>query len=245
MRPPLKHVLAENLRDCRLKAGLTQTDLARKAGTPQSRLALMESKKSPALPGLEWLARVAQALGVNVVDLLAEKAAPEARTLSSLPEDEENLAAHLKEWGAPLTGSAKKGRAFSPEAVVLGVLRAPSARLLECLPAVLAAKNMDYAKLLRLAEERGLVNRLGFVVDVARRVASDDRSERGARLERFSKQLWLKRNREREDFLTKTMPDDGEFRSWLKKKTPAAGKRWRVYGAYSLERFRDAFRAAA
>lgn len=41
------------------------------------------------------------------------------------------------------------------------------------------------------------------------------------------------------------VPEDPQFRNWLKKKTPSAGKKWGVYGAYSLERFREASRRTA
>jgi transcriptional regulator with XRE-family HTH domain len=238
----LKGVLAENLRTYRLKAGFSQTDLANKAGTPQPRVGVMESAKNPTLPRLGWLQRVADALNVHVADLLSEQAASGTKSLASLPENEENLAAHLKALGAPLTGSSHKGRAFSPEAVVLGTLRAPSARMLEALPGVLCKNDMRHAKLLQLAEQRGLVNRLGFVVDVAYRLAQENRSRRTAELRRLSKALWLKRDKDTEDFLTKEMPQDSEFHTWLKRKTPREGKKWRVYGAYSMDRFHDAAR---
>jgi hypothetical protein len=40
-------------------------------------------------------------------------------------------------------------------------------------------------------------------------------------------------------------PVDPELRNWVKKKSPQLGKKWGVYGAYSLERFSEAFRRAA
>jgi transcriptional regulator with XRE-family HTH domain len=238
----LKGVLAENLRAYRLKGGLSQTDLAKKAGTPQPRVAVMESTTNPTLPTLEWLERVGNALAVDVADLLRGRTASETKSLSSLPENEDNLAAHLKELGAPLTGTSDKTRVFSPEAVVLGALRAPSARMVESVPGVLCRNALSHEKLLRLATERGLVNRLGFMVDVALRLARERHGERASELSRLSKRLWLKRRRDAEDFLMQEMTDDAEFRTWLKRKTPAAGKRWRVFGAYSMERFRDAAR---
>ena len=83
---------------------------------------------------------------------------PKGQSFSSLPENTDNLAAHLQELGAPLSGRAKKSRSFSPEAVVLGVLRVvPSARMVECLPGLLATSAMDHEKLFRLAKERNLL----------------------------------------------------------------------------------------
>lgn len=247
MDKTLKSVLAKNLKAFRLRAGLSQSDLARKAGTPQPRVAVMESAKDPTLPRLEWLGRIAGAIGVPVSDLLSERAMQEAESPSSLPKDEDNLAAHLKELGAALTGPSEKRRSFSPEAVVLGVLRAvPSSRMVECLPGLLLSRDMDHGKLLTLAEERALVNRLGFVVDAAVTLAEENRDrEKASRLRSLSKKLWLERRKETEEFLMGEPPEDPEFRYWLKRKTPRAGKKWGVYGAYSLERFREALKRAA
>lgn len=247
MNESLKRLLAHNLRACRLRAGLSQSDLAKKAGTLQPRVAVMESAKDPTLPRLEWLGRVADAVGAAVSDLLSQRAMRETESLSSLPEDEDNLAGHLRELGARLTGPAMKKRSFGPEAVVLGVVRAvPASRMVECLPGLLLRKEMDHAKLLRLARRRGLVNRLGFLVDVAVALAKENGDrERASRLRALSKKLWMERYKAAEEFLMGKAPADPEFRKWLKKKTPRVGKKWGVYGAYSLERFREAFKRAA
>ena len=100
--------------------------------------------------------------------------------------------------------------------------------------------------MLRLAKERGLVNRLGFVVDAAVSLAEGigDRGK-AARLRALSKKLWNERRKEGEEFLMDEAPKDLEFRNWLKKKTPRVGKKWGVYGAYSLERFHEALERAA
>lgn len=247
MEANLKAALARHLKAFRLKAGMSQSDLARKAATPQPRVAVMESTEDPTLPTLEWLARVADALGVSVSSLLAEARAETVNSLSTLPENADNLAAHLKELGAHLSGSAKKKRCFSPEAVVLGVLRVvPSARMVECLPGLLAARVMDHRKLFRLARERGLVNRLGFVVDVAVVLAGQKADQaRVSALRALSKKLWDEKTTDTEDYLMAESPEDPEFRDWVKKKTLRFGKKWGVYGAYSLERFSEAFRRAA
>lgn len=243
----LKSTLARNLRVFRLKAGLSQSDLARKAGTLQPRVAVMESAEDPALPRLEWLARVADALQVPLSELLSERSFAEPESLSSLPENSEVLAAHLKGLGVPLTGPSVKLRPFSPEAVVLGVLRVvPSSRMVECIPALLSKRNMQHEKLLTLARERGLVNRLGFLVDVAATLAEENGDRARASLLRvLSRKLWRERDKRAEEFLMSEAPEDPEFRNWVKKKTPLPGKKWGVYGAYSLDRFREAFRRAA
>lgn len=105
---------------------------------------------------------------------------------------------------------------------------------------------MNHGKLLRLARERGLVNRLGFVVDVAATLAeeSGDKKTRD-RLRRLAAKLWRERRKGVEEFLVSEAPEDPEFRNWAKKKTPLPGKKWGVFGAYSLDRFREAFKRAA
>jgi len=247
MEPNLKTTLARNLKALRLKAGLSQSDLARKAATPQPRVAVMESTENTTLPRLEWLQRVAVALGVSVSSLLADEPRAKGQLFSTLPENADNLAAHLKELGAPLSGHAKKNRSFSPEAVVLGVLRVvPSARMVECVPGLLATGAMDYEKLFRLAKERNLVNRLGFVVEVAALLAEQKRLRGNvSALRSLAKKLWKEKVTGTEDYLMAEKPVDPELRDWVKKKTPELGKKWGVYGAYSLERFSEAFRRAA
>jgi transcriptional regulator with XRE-family HTH domain len=243
MENSLKNSLATNLKSFRLRAGLSQSDLAKKAATLQPRLAVMESTKNPTLPRLDWLVRVANSLGVTVSELLSEKVVSKPQPLSSLPENEDNLVAHLKELGASFTGPSTKTRPFSPEAVVLGVLRVvASSRMVECLPGLLYNNmDMDYKKLLKLARQRGLVNRLGFVVDVACSMAKNAGStEKESRLHWLSRKLWDRRNKNAEDYLMKQTPDDPEFRKWVMKRTLNSGKKWGVYGAYSLKRFRDA-----
>ena len=114
------------------------------------------------------------------------------------------------------------------------------------MPGLLVNQDMDYEKLLRLAKARGLVNRLGFVVDTAATLAEENRDRKKAfRLHGLSKRLWMARYKETEEFLMSDAPEDPEFRNWLKKKTPRAGKKWGVYGAYSVERFREALKRAA
>lgn len=247
MNGALKYTLSQNLKTFRLRAGLSQSDLARKAGSLQPRVAVMESAKNPTLPTLEWLSRVAEALGVTVADLLSEPSGGGLKRLPFLPEDEENLGAHLKNLGASLTGTSARGRSFRPETVLLGVLRtAPAPRMVEALPGLLLKRDIDPDRLLKLSKRRGLVNRLGFVVDTALLLSKESKDRRAAsRLSDLSRRLWAERNKGQEEFLMREPPKSPEFRSWIKKKTLPAGKKWGVYGAYSLERFREAFRRAA
>ena len=61
--------IGENIKRLRNKEGLSQDDLARKAGLKYSTLAKIEGdfvKK----PGVQMMAKIAKALGVNAKDLI-------------------------------------------------------------------------------------------------------------------------------------------------------------------------------
>jgi hypothetical protein len=176
---------------------------------------------------------------VTASELLAERTMPGSKSLLSLPEDKKNLAGLLRELGVPLMGSSRKGRSFSPEAVVLDVLRViPSARMVECLPGLLFKKERDHEKLLRLPKERGLVNRLGFIVDAAVSLAEriGDRGK-AARLRVLSKKLWNERRKEGEEFLMDEAPEGLEFRNWLNKKDTSRREKMGRLRRLQLEAF--------
>ena len=68
MSNTLKH-LANNLKHYRMRLGMTQADLAKKAGINRSYLASLESE-SQSNTSLRTIEKLADALEVNVVDLL-------------------------------------------------------------------------------------------------------------------------------------------------------------------------------
>jgi transcriptional regulator with XRE-family HTH domain len=69
---------AQRLRALRLARGMTQRDLARSAHITFSYVSRLEA--GGASPGIDLLERLAQALGVHVVELLPTPAMPEADT---------------------------------------------------------------------------------------------------------------------------------------------------------------------
>ncbi len=60
------------LRDARLAAGLTQTELARRAGITRAQVQIMESDQDRWNPGIRLLYAVAQALDISVHDLIPD-----------------------------------------------------------------------------------------------------------------------------------------------------------------------------
>ena len=126
------------------------------------------------------------------------------------------------------------------------MLREPSASRVESLPALLVKRETDYAKLLRLADRGGLVNRLGFVSDVALLLAKENHDWKNAhRLQKLLVKLWTRRNAESEEFLKREPAQAPNLQSWLKKQTLPAGKKWGVYGINTLRDFREALKRTA
>jgi len=60
--------IGENLKDARFRAGLTQQELAEKAGTTQTTVARIE--RDAVEPAVTTVRKLAAALGVSISDLL-------------------------------------------------------------------------------------------------------------------------------------------------------------------------------
>jgi transcriptional regulator with XRE-family HTH domain len=60
--------IGKNLKDARFRAGLTQAELAEKAGTTQTTVARIE--RDVVQPEVTTVRKLAQALGVTISDLL-------------------------------------------------------------------------------------------------------------------------------------------------------------------------------
>lgn len=72
----LRHALAHRLRSLRLEAGLTQVDLAERAGISNEFLSRIEHASGT--PSLETLARLAEGLGIELCELFQEKVPSDA-----------------------------------------------------------------------------------------------------------------------------------------------------------------------
>ena len=64
--------LASNIKRCRAKAGLSQDQLARKAGIPYSTFLKIESGYTPN-PSIQAVVSIADALGVSIDELVGKK----------------------------------------------------------------------------------------------------------------------------------------------------------------------------
>ena len=62
-------IISENIKKLRTKLGLTQDDLAKKAGTKYTTLMKVESG-AVNKPSVQTMAKIAKALGVSIEDLI-------------------------------------------------------------------------------------------------------------------------------------------------------------------------------
>ena len=67
--------LASNIKKFRQKSGLSQDQLARKAGIPYSTFLKIESGYTPN-PSIQAVLNIAEALGVSIDELVGRKAKP-------------------------------------------------------------------------------------------------------------------------------------------------------------------------
>jgi transcriptional regulator with XRE-family HTH domain len=156
-----------DLHSGRQQKGWTQEQAARKLGVSQPHLSLLE-KGTRRVP--EKLARKAATLyGLSAAQLPMKTSGHNVQA-----QDNEALASALAALGYPGLSYLKYRRKRNPAEVVLSALRADNldSRLAEALPWVLLKHpELDWEWLVRAAKVNDLQNKLGFVTNVARRLA--------------------------------------------------------------------------
>ncbi|MEP6944685.1 MAG: helix-turn-helix transcriptional regulator [Acidobacteriota bacterium] len=151
----------------RRQAKRTQQQAARDLGVSQTYLSLLENGKRPVNEGLETKA-------VRSFGLLPTELAAKLTHASVRPVSDDQLAADLAALGYEGFSHLRPSRSKNPADVLLSALNCSKrdARLVEALPwVVLEFPNMPWARMMRTAKAYDLQNRLGFVTNVARRVA--------------------------------------------------------------------------
>ncbi len=94
-REEIVRLFAERLRELRLSRGMTQAELARRAGVSVTYVSQLESADTA--PGIDLVARVAKALGITTTELLPPESAPE--TLAVLKDQAERQFDELRKVG--------------------------------------------------------------------------------------------------------------------------------------------------
>ena len=82
----LEQIVIENIKRIRKQKHITQERLAEYCETSVSYIGLMETYKN--IPKLSTIERIAQALGVPVLDLFAELPAPNGENIAKIEHDE-------------------------------------------------------------------------------------------------------------------------------------------------------------
>ena len=224
-------MIGEQLLRARQNRNWEQAEAAEKLGISQPYLSLLEAGKR----------RITKPLAKRAIKLY--KLPPTALPIEHLPEElpvpqERNLASEIAALGYSKLAHVKgKTPKKNPAEVLLTALSAMDldSRLVESLP-WLAAKyaDLDWDETIRIAKINDLQNRLGFIVNVARRLV--DRAHdtgRADTLRRIEETLSFSRLY-REDTLCRASMTEAE-RKWLKGNRPAEAKFWRLLTDLSPE----------
>jgi len=206
-------------KDCRL----TQEQTAQVLGLSQTYLSLLEKNKRPLTTRLKQ--KVVRKLQVRPTELPAN-----AKSYKVSKVSDDQLTGDLAALGYKGFSHWKASQPKNPADVLLSALHTDKrdARLVEALPwVVLHFSDMEWKSLVRAAKVYDLQNRLGFVTNVARRVAEfrNDR-ETVDKLTRVERELEHSRL-EREDTLCNETMTRSE-RNWLQVQRSEAAKQWHL-----------------
>lgn len=207
-----------------------QARTARELGVSQTYLSLLENGKRPLAERLEKKA-------VRVFGLSPTKVPAKLEAFDLRPVSDDRLAADLAALGYKGFSHLKRSRLKNPGVVLLSALNSPKrdARLVEALPwVVLAFPDMEWKELVKTAKAHDLQNRLGFVTNVARRVAEfrDDR-ETAAKLVRRESELEHSLLAREETLCNESMTK--AERNWLATQRSDEAKRWHLLTDLSPE----------
>jgi transcriptional regulator with XRE-family HTH domain len=201
----------------------TQVETARALGVSQTYLSLLEAGKRTLTEELRR--KVVRFFKLAPTLVPADLKFPELR-----PVSDDELASDLAGLGYRGFSHVKRSRLKNPASVLLSALNSPKrdARLVEALPwVVLTFPDMEWKDLTKAAKAYDLQNRLGFVINVARRVAefrSD--SDTAAKLTRHEAEL-ERSLLVREETLCNEPMTNAE-RNWLATQRPEAARRWHL-----------------
>ena len=213
----------ERLKAGRLHAGLTQVQAARSLGVSQPYLSQLERGERPVSAERAGAAATLYRLPATALPM------PESTPVAD-GADPERLARQLAGLGYPGFAHLRSIKA-NPAAVVLESLlqRDLEVRLVEALPWVLLAyPDMDWSWLVRHAKLRDAQNRLGFLVALAKDLATTQPQFRGALEPLSSVEKKLEQARlAREDTLCRDSMPVTE-RRWLQARRSPLAQHWNL-----------------
>lgn len=204
----------------------TQVQTAKALGVSQTYLSLLESGKRPLTERLQRKA-------ISFFNLPPTEL-PSRLSFGNLAQvSDAELAADLADLGYPGFSHLrrKRPRHKNPADVLLSALNAPQrdARVLEGLPwLVLEYPDLDWPTTARTARAYDLQNRLGFVVNVARRTAEARSTGHITVLKLREHETALERSKlARQDTLCNENMTNAE-RKWLAAERPQEAKHWNL-----------------
>ena len=219
-----------DLRLGRDQKGWTQAQAALKLGVSQPYLSLLEK-------GLRRVPNRLARKAATQFGLSAAKLPVETSWQSVQAKDDEALASDLAALGYPGLSYLKSRRKRNPADVMLSALMTEDldSRLAEALPWVLLKHpDLDWAWLVRMAKVNDLQNKLGFVTNVARRLAEKLGKHETISLLR-EQELTLERSRlVREETLCHDSLTQSE-RRWLQSNRSEEAKHWNLLTDLSPE----------
>ncbi|MEK7832254.1 MAG: helix-turn-helix transcriptional regulator [Acidobacteriota bacterium] len=214
----------QQLREARKQKGWNQQQAAQRLSVSQTYLSLLEKGQR----------RIPEKLAVKAVRVyeLSEARLPVSSALEQASvADDGKLASELAALGYPgLAHLKSRSRKKNPAELLLSALGKDNldSRLVEALPwVVLKFPDLNWQWLSRAARVNDLQNRLGYVTNVARRLADlRGESEKAALL--ATEESALERSRlAREDTLCHQSLTEAEKR-WLRKNRPPEARHWRL-----------------
>jgi transcriptional regulator with XRE-family HTH domain len=223
-------MIGTDLRSGREKRNWTQERAALKLGVSQPYLSLLE-KGMRRVP--DKLARKAAKLfGLSVAKLPVETS---WHTLQA--KDGEALASDLAALGYPGFSYLKSRRKRNPAEIILSALMAQNldTRLAEALPWVLFKHpDLDWEWLVRAAKVNDLQNKLGFLTNVARRLAEKLGKNETAMLLRAQESALERSRLVQEETLCNDSLTQAE-RRWLKSNRSTEARHWNLLTDLSPE----------
>jgi len=221
------------LQQARKQANRTQADAARDLGVTQAYLSMLEKGKRSVSNDLKR--KMAHLFGFSPTQLPVNEKLLAARSVS-----DDELAAELAGLGYEGFSHLKTARAKNPAEVLAAALKADDrdARLVEALPWVmLAFPDLDWKALVNAAKLNNLQNRLGYLTNVARRLAEKHRNSRvAAKLGRVESELENSLLFREETLCNESMTN--AERKWLETNRSAEARHWRLLTYLSPEHLR-------
>ncbi|MGM5485439.1 MAG: hypothetical protein ACQEP1_06230 [Nanobdellota archaeon] len=151
----------------------------------------------------------------------------------NMKRSENTILYNLHHYGSPMLTMKKiKEKEIMPieELIREILLHHPKARYIEAIPGLMTRNEVNTYKLLEIAINYNLQNKIGYLAETAEMISRKDK---------YNGLLgYLRKNKSsREEFLAGEK--DKDYKDFLKKTSPQRMRKWRLYGRFFDEDFKD------